>query len=168
MKAIYLTGFMGVGKTTVGKALADNLNLNVIDLDDYIEEKLSADIPSIFQKKGEAYFRDQEQLALQELPTSDLVITTGGGVVLREVNRSHMKANGIVIHLEATVDTIFDRLSEGGRPLANGKSKREIAQMVDERKPMYLDAHASIETDKKSIEEIVEEISTWIKSVEIA
>lgn len=168
MKAIYLTGFMGAGKTTVGKALADDLNLNVIDLDDYIEKKLSDEIPSIFQNKGEAYFRDQEQLALQELPTSDHVITTGGGVVLREENRTYMKTNGIVIHLEANVDTIFDRLSEGGRPLANGKSKRQIAQMVEEREPMYSEAHTSIETDNKSIEQIVKEISSWIKSVEIA
>lgn len=168
VKAIYLTGFMGAGKTTVGKALAERMNLEVIDLDDYIEDKLSWKISSIFERKGEVYFRDEEQNALQKLPTSDVIITTGGGVVLRKENRSYMKENGYVIYLDATVDTIYERLADQHhRPLAKGKSKTELASIAEKRQPYYEDAHFAVETDDKDVNEIAEEIYQWIKAVEI-
>ncbi|WP_408006738.1 shikimate kinase [Pseudalkalibacillus sp. A8] len=169
MRAVYLTGFMAAGKTSVGKALAEKMDLLVIDLDNYIEEKLAWDIPSIFERKGEIYFRDEEQNALQELPISDIIVTTGGGVVLRKENRTHMKKHGYVIHLEADVETIFERLyQQDGRPLAKGKTKSEIEQLAEKRQPYYEDADLTIQTDGKTIEQITDEIFTWIKSVEIA
>ncbi len=166
VKAIYLTGFMASGKTSVGKELAEKMNVQVIDLDNYIEEKLAWAIPSIFERKGEVYFRDEEQRALQELPTSDVIITTGGGAVLRKENRTHMKRNGYVIYLEAGVDTIYERLSQQeGRPLAKGKTKNEIQQLAEKRQPYYEGADLTIQTDGKSVVEIAEEIVAWIKTL---
>ncbi|MCF6408445.1 shikimate kinase [Pseudalkalibacillus salsuginis] len=169
MRAIYLIGFMAAGKTSVGKALAEKMEVRVIDLDNYIEEKLAWDIPSIFERKGEVYFRDEEQSALQELPTSNIIVTTGGGVVLRKENRNHMKENGYVVYLEATVDTIFERLSQqDGRPLAKGKSRSDIEKLAEKRQPYYEDADLTVQTDGKTIEQVADEIFAWIKSIEIA
>ncbi|WP_349407770.1 shikimate kinase [Pseudalkalibacillus sp. SCS-8] len=167
MKTIYLTGFMGAGKTTIGKALAERMKVEVIDLDDYIEEKHNMDIPSIFQQKGESYFRDEEQQALEEVPKHDVIITTGGGAVLREANRAYMKEHGYIINLEADVETIYERISErDNRPLAKGKSKAEMAQLLEKRQPFYREGHLTVKTDDKPIDEIVEEIIQWIKQTE--
>ncbi|MGM7701954.1 shikimate kinase [Pseudalkalibacillus sp. Hm43] len=168
MKTIYLTGFMGAGKTTVGKVLGERMKMQVIDLDAYIEEKLSWKIPTIFEQKGEVYFRDEEQNALRELPTNEVIITTGGGVVIRKENRQFMKQNGYVIYLDAEVDTIYDRLSgDDGRPLAKGKSKSELARLAERRQPYYEDAHFTVQTDHKTVEQIADEIQEWIKATEI-
>lgn len=87
LEAIYLTGFMGAGKTTVGQQLAQNMKLPVIDTDQEIVKKLNKSIKEIFEENGEAFFRDQETKILKELPTKDVIITTGGGIVIKDENR---------------------------------------------------------------------------------
>lgn len=168
MRAVYLTGFMAAGKTSIGKELGKVLDLPVIDTDHYIEEKLSSDIPSIFEREGEVYFRDEEQAALQELPRENVIITTGGGIVLRKQNRRFMKENGYVITLEASIDTIVERLrNDDSRPLAAGRSREKLQQVFDERQAYYHDADLVIETEGKSIPRIASEIIGWIKTSEV-
>jgi shikimate kinase len=168
VKAIYLTGFMGVGKTTVGRALGERLKIDVIDLDAYIEQKLAWKISSIFERKGEVYFRDEEQSALQELPTENIIVTTGGGAVIRKENRCYMKEHGLVVYLDANVETIYNRLTrQDHRPLAKGKSMDELAQLAERRQPYYEDADVIIQTDGKTVAQIVRELYQWIKTTEI-
>ncbi|WP_257346977.1 shikimate kinase [Pseudalkalibacillus decolorationis] len=165
MRAIYITGFMAVGKTSIGNELGKVLDLPVIDTDQYIEEKLAWDIPSIFERKGEMYFRDEEQTALRELPRENVIITTGGGMVLRKENRCFMKENGYVITLESSVNTIFNRLHDDlSRPLAAGKTRRELQKLFKQRQPYYHDADLIVETEGKSIPRIAPEIVGWIKT----
>ncbi|WLD92046.1 shikimate kinase [Alkalihalobacillus sp. AL-G] len=165
MRAIYITGFMAAGKTSIGKELGIVLDLPVIDTDQYIEEKLSWDIPSIFERKGEVYFRDEEQAALLELPNENVIITTGGGIVLRKENRCFMKENGCVISLETSVNTIVNRLQNDlSRPLVTGKTRRELQQLFEQRQPYYHDADLIIDTEGKSIPRVASEIVGWIKT----
>ncbi|WP_257345769.1 shikimate kinase [Pseudalkalibacillus decolorationis] len=165
MRAIYITGFMATGKTSIGRELGKVLGFPVIDTDQYIEEKLAWDIPSIFEKKGEHFFRDEEQAALQELPKENVIITTGGGIVLRKENRRFMNAVGYVISLQTSVDTIVDRLrNDETRPLAIDKTKEEIQKLFESRQPYYHDADLVIDTTEKSIPRIASEIVGWIKT----
>lgn len=137
---LFLVGPMGAGKSTVGRKLADALKLEFVDLDHYIEEKTGADIPLIFEYEGEDGFRKREHDALNQLSVQeDLVIATGGGVVLRPENRSLLKANGLVIYLQTDVDVQLARLHRcTKRPLLQAPDRRErLTEMARERNPLY-------------------------------
>lgn len=160
LEAIYLTGFMGAGKTTVGQQLAQNMKLPVIDTDQEIVKKLNKSIKEIFEENGEAFFRDQETKILKELPTKDVIITTGGGIVIKNENRAWMKEHGNIVMLHADIDTIYERVSsDKSRPLASKKSKQELNDLYQSRVNFYDDCTILIETDQKNIEDIVNEIS---------
>lgn len=160
MEAIYLTGFMGAGKTTVGQQLAQNMKLPVIDTDQEIVKKLNKSIKEIFEVYGEAFFRDQETKILKELPTNDVIITTGGGIVIKDENRAWMKEHGSIVMLHADIDTIYERVhSDKSRPLASKKSKQELNDLYQSRVNFYDDCSVLIETAQKNIEDIVNEIS---------
>ncbi|MBI5125149.1 MAG: shikimate kinase, partial [Planctomycetes bacterium] len=108
---IYLIGFRGTGKTTVGRLLAKYLEWEFIDADDYLEKKIGKTIKQIFQEGGEGLFRDVEGEVIRELSRmKDKIVAAGGGAVLREENVRNMKQNGLVILLEADAHTIHDRL----------------------------------------------------------
>lgn len=161
MKAIYLIGFMGTGKTTIGKALGKQLKVQVTDCDDAVVENAGKSIPSIFEEEGEQGFRDMEQQTLMQLPSDNHVIATGGGVVLRSENRAHMKRNGIIVWLEASTDEILKRLeSDQTRPLLAGGNKAERIQVLyDARKDLYeMTADIRIDTTGKRPDEIIGEI----------
>ncbi|UPG64532.1 shikimate kinase [Metabacillus endolithicus] len=166
MEAIYLTGFMGAGKTTVGQQLAQNMKLPVIDTDQEIVKKLNKSIKEIFEENGEAFFRDQETKILKELPTKDVIITTGGGIVIKDENRElWMKEHGNIVMLHADIDTIYERVSsDKTRPLASKKSKQELNDLYQSRVNFYDDCTILIETDQKNIEDIVNEISIRLNS----
>ncbi len=118
MRAIYITGYMGAGKTTIGKALSKELGIDVIDTDQKIEEKQGRVIRDIFAKEGERSFRQYESEMLCSLPTKDVIITTGGGIVERIENREWMKENGTVVYLYCDPYVIADRSHEDiTRPL---------------------------------------------------
>jgi shikimate kinase len=166
MRAIYLTGFMGSGKTTIGRALSEKLGIPVIDTDEMIEKKAGKTIPAIFADEGEECFRKYEQEILKQLPTNDVIITTGGGMVISKENLSWMKKHGNVIFLSCSLDIIFQRLqSDTNRPLFS-QNKEKMKELYEKRLPYYLEAAFTIDTSHKSVEEIVEDIVRMIKKQE--
>lgn len=158
---IYLIGFMGVGKTTVGLRLAEELGYEFVDTDEIIETNEAMSISEIFAKKGEEYFRKLESDVIKELSGKDkLVVSCGGGVIKNEDNVRLMKKSGNVILLEAPAEVIYYRVKDfDNRPLLEGrKNVRGIQGLLDERKPLYdMACTHRIQADK-SINKIVSEI----------
>jgi shikimate kinase len=155
---------MGAGKTTVGELLAEKLNLPVLDSDQQIIKKLNMTIKEIFDQHGESFFRDAETEMLKELPTENVIITTGGGIVIKDENRALMKENGQIILLHADIDIIYDRVhSDTNRPLASKKTKDELYALYHSRVAFYQDCSFTVETSNKEIDEIVNEIILRLK-----
>ena len=143
IKNIIIVGITGVGKTTIGKFLADSLNRKFIDLDKFIETSCGVDIPTIFELEGENGFRERESEALNQVINNydDYVLSLGGGCVIRAENR-HVIArnNNLVIQLIADLDVIVERLarSPNKRPLlANQDLKKKIEELYDTRRELY-------------------------------
>ena len=159
---IFFIGFMGVGKTTVSSYLSKLLDRKEIEIDKYICEKENMTIPEIFEKYGEAYFRDCETNTLQVLNDENkTIISCGGGIVLREENVKLMKKQGKIILLTATPKTIFERVRYSNeRPILNNNMNVEfISSLMKKREKKYLDAaDLIIDTNNKTIPEICEEI----------
>lgn len=160
-KNIVLVGFMGTGKTQVGKALAKDFSLEFIDTDDVIEERLGIKIHEIFKRYGEEYFRDKERAVVKEL--SELkgsIIATGGGIVINPQNMLDLKRNGVVICLAATPEAILSRLSgEDDRPLLSAPDKlNRIKKLLESRRGFYGQADVTIDTTNMGILEVVKEV----------
>lgn len=163
-KRVYLTGFMGAGKTTVGRALAEQLCVPMIDTDSYIEEKVGKPIKQIFAEEGEEAFRRYEREFLRTLPPDKLIVTTGGGMVIQPENREWMKQTGTVIYLHCEFAEIMRRLADDDtRPLFSNK-QAEFQRLWEQRLPYYSEAHIVIDTTGKRVEEIVQEIMEWIQA----
>ena len=164
MKNIYLVGFMGSGKSTVGKILAEKLNMNFIDIDKFIEEKEGMKIKDIFEQKGESYFRELERKQIEAIVNQEgLVVSTGGGLGANLNNMNLMKKNGDVVWLDVSLNTVLDRLkNDQDRPLLKQPIEK-IKQLFEERKNVYRLANIRINADKKTPSQIVEEILTKIK-----
>ncbi len=166
MANIYLLGFMGTGKTSVGKLLSQRLGWQFLDLDEIIEEKEGLKIVEIFAKKGEPYFRDLESQALGELTCRDnLVVACGGGIVLREKNLSLIDNSGIGICLEASPEVIYERTKKfTHRPLLNVEDPQgKIKELLEKRAPFYAKVKYHIDTSNLTVEEVVEKIEELIK-----
>ncbi len=151
MKNIVLTGFMGTGKTTVGRLLARKLGRRFVDTDEMIEESENRRIVDIFAQDGEAYFRTVERQAVlkaSELP--NCVIATGGGVVLDKRNMDRLRENGVIVNLYAPLELILERTAGGGRPLLDDQTRGQVAQRMEERAPYYDDNDFRIEVEGKS------------------
>ncbi|MHB1454500.1 MAG: shikimate kinase [Saccharofermentanales bacterium] len=138
---IVLTGFMGSGKTTVGRSLSKSLGIGFADIDLMIVEENAKPIPTIFREDGEAFFRRSEQHCIQkamDMPKS-MVIATGGGAVINPENVGIIRNNrGFIVFLHTDTKTIFERIGDdGGRPLLNGKSRQNIADLYEQRLPQY-------------------------------
>lgn len=141
---IFLTGYMGCGKSTIGRKVAALMGINFIDLDKYIEERNFKSVPNIFAQDGEVAFREKERIALQEVAEfEDIVVGTGGGAPCFFDNMQRMNEAGITIYLAPDNDTLAFRLlkSKTERPLIAGKSKEEliefIASALEKRAPFY-------------------------------
>lgn len=160
-KNIVLIGFMGSGKSMVAKRLAEILERDAVSLDDLIEAKEGRPIKQIFAESGEAYFRGREKEAVKEVAGKEsLVIDCGGGVVLNPQSMAKLKANGILIFLSATAETIYARVKDTKkRPLLNIKnSKARINELLKERQPLYAQADHTVITDNKTVDEACREI----------
>lgn len=166
MRAMYLTGFMGTGKSTIGKLLADKLNLHFIDTDSYIMNMTGKNISEIFEEEGEDKFREYESQVLAELPLHDVIISTGGGIILREDNRKLMKNNGYIINLDCNVETLVARIQQSHnskdiRPLFQ-QGIQQFEQRYLSRQKLYYDADFIVNTNN-SIEHVLNNVIEWIK-----
>lgn len=159
MNIIYLIGFMGSGKSTVGAYLKETYQLSSVDTDEWIEKNYEKSIPSIFAEEGEEQFRQYEMEALRALHGYD-VIATGGGIVERDENYSTMHENGTIVYLQASFKEIMVRLQhDASRPLWKNQDIVEREKLYNRRHALYTSfADVVIHTDQKKIADIGERI----------
>ncbi|MDD2542341.1 MAG: shikimate kinase [Desulfuromonadaceae bacterium] len=166
-KVLILTGFMGSGKTSVGKLLAERCGYRFVDLDAEIVSAAGRAINDIFATEGEQAFRLLESTRLEQILTAGgtCVIATGGGAVISEQNRTLMRAQGVIINLKVSLGQVLSRLKEcTDRPLLAGENTLERATtLMNEREQFYSDANIRIDTDGKSVEDVATEILCRLK-----
>ncbi len=165
MNNIYLVGFMGTGKTVVGKLLAKKLSRKCFDLDKLIEDKEGVSIPEIFSRNGEAYFRRLEKEALKKASNDkEVVVSCGGGVILDKDNIKLMKKTGMLVCLNAAPKVILKRISGNkGRPLLNVDNPlKRIELLLKMRAPFYAEADKTVNTSQLTIKEVVAKIAKMV------
>jgi len=163
---IILIGFMGVGKSEVGKLLASRLGLVFTDCDDLIEKQEGQAISDIFSSKGEEHFRGLETKLINGLAGQDgLLLSTGGGMVLRAENVKLLKQMGPLVLLTAREEVILNRLKDTeDRPLLKGDKAQSVKEILSKRDPVYNKvADLKVDTSDLTPEKAVEEIVKWLK-----
>ena len=166
MRNIYLTGFMGTGKSAVGRELAKRLNLRLVDIDDLIVRKEKRSINDIFSQNGEPYFRKVESQVLKEVSEQEnQVVSCGGGIVLNPENTALMKQTGRLVCLSARPEVIFERVKRHThRPLLQVADPLvKIRELLAARKPYYEQAEFVIDSSEIPIKEVVDKILELIK-----
>lgn len=167
---IVLFGFMGTGKTRVGRAVAEQLGMTYVDLDDLIEAREGTAISTIFADKGEPYFRQVEsQIAAEAAQLEGHVIATGGGIVLNEANVRTLERAGVGICLDATPEAIYERVkNETHRPLLSvDDPMARIRALLEYRRPFYAKVAHTIDTTGKPVEAVVDEVvAIWRRESE--
>ncbi len=167
---IFLVGMMGAGKSTVGRVLARRLKWRFIDSDHEIERRCGVKIPVIFEIEGEAGFRARETQIIAELTALEgVVLATGGGVVLSEVNRRHLGAQGTVVYLWARPEHLFERVRQDkNRPLlATADPMTRLQELYTERDPLYRSvADLVIETGTQSVQALTRDLLERLKALE--
>jgi shikimate kinase len=168
---IALIGFMGVGKTAVGRALAKKLNKEFVELDSLIEHKAGKSIPDIFQRDGEIAFRELEIEVTKEVANGkNLIIACGGGVVLNKINIDRLRNESIMVYLSASPRVILKRILNDGeeRPLLSTPDRiLKIRELLKFRKPFYeRAADIKIDTSKLDIDSVTEHIINKLKENE--
>lgn len=166
---VFLTGFMGTGKTAVGRELGRRLGLRFVDLDEEIERSAGMSVAEIFARFGEAEFRSRERAAIERVSAfSDAVVATGGGAVIDSENRRLMRTSGKVVCLRADVTTILDRVGGGDdRPLLAGARNPEeraarVRELLDRRRSAYEDADFAVDTSARTVAAIADEIAAGL------
>lgn len=157
---LVLCGMMGAGKTSVGVKISELTGRRWVDTDEMIAVRYGK-IADLFEFYGEAYFRMLETEAVRELSAEDhLVVSTGGGLVLKEENARLLKTNGKLIFLRAKLETLIERVKGDERPLLRGHDlEARLRRLIDGRTPVYTSvADAIVDTDGKSIEQVAEEV----------
>lgn len=135
---VFLCGFMGCGKSTIGQITANLLGITFIDMDNYIEEKEGMKIPEIFKKEGEAYFRGLETKAIKELSKRGALIACGGGAMLSEENSDIARKAGNVIFLDVPFEACYARIvGDESRPIAANNTVERLREIYNERHPIY-------------------------------
>jgi shikimate kinase len=165
-KNIILTGFMGVGKTSVGTQLAKDLGYTFVDIDKLIEADQNLTITSLFLKFGEPYFREIEAAIVQQVMMGEgQVVSTGGGAVIRDANREAFKKGGCVVCLTASPEVIYERIKhESHRPLLQtADPKAKIKELLDSRTKFYAQADVCIDTSDKSVDDVIKAIKERIR-----
>ena len=166
-KNIVLVGFMGTGKTSVGKILAKKTGRQVVDIDHCIEDAQKRRIADIFEREGEAYFRSLEKEMIRKVSAGrSQVITTGGGAVMDQENLSLLRSGGLLIELTAKPETIHARVKgTRNRPLLKAPDVLgRIRRMLEERGPYYAKADWHFFTDGLSAEQVAEAIVKRLES----
>lgn len=164
-KNIVLTGFMGVGKTSVGKMIAQSLGYKFIDTDSLIVQNENMEIAEIFKKKGEDYFRTIEHKTICDVSKfENTVIATGGGVVKNKKNVELLRKNGVIILLRCSAEVIIKRLSNiNDRPLIVGKTKDEIEKMIKDREQFYIDCDFCVDVSMLTPIDVSKSIMVFYK-----
>lgn len=157
---------MGVGKTTIGKLLAQELDLQFIDSDQEIERRAGADIAWIFDVEGEEGFRDRETAVIEDLTEKHgILLSTGGGSVLRPENRQFLMSRGVVVHLDTSLELQIKRtVKDKKRPLLQGRNHRKVlTELKAKRDPVYqsvadITCFVGEETSKKVVSSILRQL----------
>ena len=161
---------MGVGKTTIGRYLASELQMIFKDSDREIEERTGASIPLIFELEGESGFRKRERAMIAELTQEKkLILATGGGVVLDDENRMCLKATGYVIYLHASVEQLLERTAHShNRPLLKTENPRQrLEQILNERELIYKEvADATVNTGGRTVRQVVKQVLRRLEQLE--
>ncbi|MBP1668115.1 MAG: shikimate kinase [Bacteroidetes bacterium] len=162
---LFIIGYKSSGKTTLGKQLAMELNLEFIDLDDFIEQQEGKTIPEVFLEAGEEEFRRRERKALRRvIRKDDILVSTGGGVPCHLDNMTLMEKHGIIVYLKADDETLVSRLKTAAvnRPIVKGKSEEELrtylAELRNRCERYYVRAHIIVDGNKTAIHDIMEQL----------
>ncbi len=175
MRRIILIGYMGVGKTTIGKVLSRKLGLDFYDLDQYIENRFRQRIPDIFAQKGEAGFRELEQRMLHEVcEFENVLLSCGGGTPCFFDNMEYMNRQGLTVYLKSVPEVLAKHLSmsKNPRPLIKGKSPEELLSYIKEslaqREPYYAQAHYTCDipllAQQQNVDYVVDSLYAYINS----
>lgn len=166
---IFLVGSMGAGKSTIGKQLAKTLRKEFLDSDNEIEKRTGVDVAYIFDVEGEDGFRKRERLVIEELTEErDVVLATGGGVILDADNRARLVSRGFVVYLFAPIDLLVERTSrDRNRPLlSDGNPRDRLKELIEERDPLYRQvADLVMETDERSTRLVVKDLLRQIEEL---
>lgn len=169
---LFLVGYMGCGKSSLGRKIAKRAEMRFVDMDSVIEEREGASVSDIFRYEGEKYFRGKERELIEEvaLAADDVVVSTGGGVPTWQDNMARMNEIGVVVYLRRTAERIASRLSPHGRqkrPKLRGLNDEELVRFMREnmaeREPFYSQARYCIDCDNLSDEELIEKIVSILK-----
>jgi len=162
---IYLIGYMGSGKSTLGRELASRLNLSFLDMDQFIEERYLKTVPDIFREEGEIRFREKEQACLREISVmEDVVVATGGGAPCFFDNMEFMNLTGCCVFLDVEPGELVIRLKRGDviRPLIQEKPAEELVQTIEEmmrrRRPFYEKARYIISGNSITADDVINKI----------
>ena len=168
-RGVVLVGFMGSGKSSVGRELARRFGAPFVDVDERIESEAGCRIRDLFVREGEAAFRVREKAALRDaLAVKGCVIATGGGAFADEENRNLLRSYAPVVYLEAAVETLLGRLAgDLGRPLLRGGDREEVVrELLSRREPGYRTADVTVRTDGRTVEDVAGQVADWINRTE--
>jgi len=166
---VVLVGFMGSGKSSVGRVLARRFGAPFVDVDERIETAAGSPIRDLFARAGELAFREREKAALRDaLSVKGRVIATGGGAFADEENRVLLRSYAPVVYLEAAVETLLDRLAgDLERPLLRGGDREAVVrELLSRRVRGYRTADVTVRTDGRTVEEITRQVADWIERTE--
>ncbi|MBH5322828.1 shikimate kinase [Aurantiacibacter sediminis] len=170
-RPLVLVGMMGVGKSTVGRRLANVLNMDFTDADEEIVQAANMSVADIFDQFGEEYFRDGERRVIARLMDQSgagCVLATGGGAFLEDETRALIKQEGVAIWLDAAIDTLVERVSRNKRRplLRTGDINAKVTKMKTEREPIYAEAHIHVKSDsgphQTTVNRILEGLDQWL------
>jgi shikimate kinase len=167
MPNIYLIGFMGSGKSTLGILLSNSLNFNFIDTDELIEKRNSMSISNIFKTKGELFFRNEEKKIIKEIiKLNKTIVSTGGGMPCFNNNIETLNKYGKTIYLDYDIESLYLRLKEDNkRPLLSNKSlKKDIQELLNTRRKIYNKCNYTILCKNLNQDEVLREINSLIIS----
>jgi shikimate kinase len=171
---IVLVGLMGAGKTSIGRRLAEKMDLPFVDADVEIEKAAGKSIPDIFADHGEAHFRDGERRVIARLlENGKQVLATGGGAFMNEDTRAAIKAHSVSVWLKADLDVLLKRVAKrGGRPLLENRDPAEVLQnLIDQRYPVYAEADITVESldvqHNQMVNAVLDALAQWQPAKEL-
>jgi shikimate kinase len=169
-KNIILVGLMGAGKSTVGRYLAKRMKREFYDTDTVIVERTGVSIPMIFEIEGEQGFRDREECVIKDLSKEQgMILATGGGSVIRQINRQRLATAGTVVYLRGSADLLFSRIRhDTNRPLMQTDNPlKTLKDLLSERDPMYMEvADLVVSTGRQKIAPFLKQVERKIIQIE--